>query len=122
MKYRKTSDEESTGNDLINFDKSLFPLLNKVLESNDFSKAIINGFKATGLYTFDANAIEYNVFHKAKKRKSADSALSEHKKALLIFKKKTCCQKKHCIYSKQTNSKISGVETNLKRLFSNHGD
>lgn len=56
--YRKTYDKEVTGNNFINFDRSVFlAVLNKELEKNNFSEAIINGFKTTGLCQFNENKI-----------------------------------------------------------------
>ena len=44
-------------------------IMEETLKSNDFSKCIINEFKACGLYPFNAEAVEYNIMNKKIKKK-----------------------------------------------------
>jgi hypothetical protein len=69
--------------------KELFaPLLEEALKNVNNTKNIISGFKVTGLYPFDCNAIDYNKLFSTHLRKpfgSTSTPISESNKNLNVF-------------------------------------
>lgn len=81
-RYKDTLRKWRIENNVLDFKKSMFAeVLKLVLEANDFSKSIVHGFKSCGLYPFDADAVDYNILNKRKKRKPL-SASTEIDKSL----------------------------------------
>lgn len=56
----------------IDLKKYMVPaILQKAIESRNFEEGIRSGFKSSGLFPFDANALNYDVLNKKPKRKKS---------------------------------------------------
>ena len=70
--YRKVLHQWRIDNNVIDVKKNMFaPVLKMALDSHDLTPAVKNGFRACGLYPFDANAVNYNILSKKSKKKDA---------------------------------------------------
>lgn len=95
--YRKVLRQWRIDNNIIDFKKHMFaPVLKMGLDSQDFTQAVKNGFRACGLYPFDANAVNYNILSKESKKNSSSKLDSnsvnqnngaKNAELLAIFKK-----------------------------------
>jgi len=69
--YAKEVRKYRIDNNIVDFKKWMFaPVLKKALEAIDFKTIVQNGFRAAGLYPFNANAVDYNILNKTIKKKS----------------------------------------------------
>ncbi|TGZ48876.1 Uncharacterized protein DBV15_12526, partial [Temnothorax longispinosus] len=70
--YRKVLRQWRIDNNVVDVKKHMFaPVLKMALESYDLTDAVKNGFRACGLYPFNADAVNYNVLSKKSKKKDA---------------------------------------------------
>lgn len=77
--YAKEHRKYKIENNVIDFKKWMFAsVLEKALEAVDFSKTIQSGFRATGLYPFNPNAINYDVLNKNTKNKNCSEACTSN--------------------------------------------
>ncbi|XP_057338484.1 uncharacterized protein LOC130676348 [Microplitis mediator] len=77
--YAKEYRRYEIENDVVDFKKWMFAsVLEKALEAVDFSKTIQSGFRATGLYPFNPDAVNYDVLNKNTKNKNCSEACTSN--------------------------------------------
>lgn len=77
--YAKEHRKYKIENDVVDFKKWMFAsVLKKALEAVDFSKTIQSGFRATGLYPFNPDAVNYNKLKNTKKTNSSEACASNN--------------------------------------------
>uniref|UniRef100_A0ABD2WS72 DDE-1 domain-containing protein n=1 Tax=Trichogramma kaykai TaxID=54128 RepID=A0ABD2WS72_9HYME len=68
-KYRETLRKWRFDNDVVDYKKHSFaPVLELTLLNIDVTSSITNGFRTTGLFPLDADAVDYDVLNKNKKK------------------------------------------------------
>lgn len=69
-KYKAANDSWRIQNNIVDVKKYMFAgILKQALDSYDFTKCIVSGFRGCGLVPFDPDAVQYNVLNKKKKNK-----------------------------------------------------
>lgn len=75
VKYKEAVVQYKLQNEILDFKKYMVaPALQMAIDSMDFRDGIIHGFKTSGLYPLDPNAVNYNIFKKGRKKKYTNAA------------------------------------------------
>lgn len=76
--YKKEVVHYKIENEIADFKKNMVAtVLKRALDKMDFSRGIINGFRASGLYPLNPDAVDYNVLNKKKKKKQNKELIPE---------------------------------------------